>query len=58
MIPSSMFYNDTLIASADAKLITWSELPNPDIPILFHGCETEENWVDEGAVGSASSVLM
>jgi hypothetical protein len=52
-----MFYDDTLIASADAKLISWSELPNPEIPILFQGCETEENWVDEGAVSSKSSRL-
>ena len=50
MVPAALFYNDTLIASAtDVKLIQWSGLPNPRIPILFQGCETEEAWIDEGA---------
>jgi helicase MOV-10 len=50
MVPAALFYNDTLIASAtDVKLIEWSGLPNPRIPILFQGCESEESWIDEGA---------
>lgn len=50
MVPAALFYNDTLIASAsDVNLIKWSGLPNPRIPILFQGCESEESWIDEGA---------
>lgn len=50
MVPSKLFYNDQLIASAeDVKLIKWSGLPNPDIPVVFRGCQTEESWVHEGA---------
>jgi superfamily I DNA and/or RNA helicase len=50
MVPSKLFYNDQLIASAEnVTKIQWSGLPNPDIPIVFRGCETEESWVHEGA---------
>ena len=50
MVPAALFYNDTLIASAtDVSLLNWSRLPNPRIPILFQGCESEESWIDEGA---------
>lgn len=50
MVPAALFYNDSLIASAtDVDLLKWSGLPNPRIPILFQGCETEESWIDEGA---------
>ena len=48
MVPAALFYEDSLIASAeDVHLVKWSKLPNPKIPILFQGCETEENWIDE-----------
>ena len=48
MVPAGLFYEDSLIASAkDVHLVKWSKLPNPKIPILFQGCETEENWIDE-----------
>jgi superfamily I DNA and/or RNA helicase len=50
MVPSKLFYDDKLFASApDVKLIKWSGLPNPTIPVVFRGCETEESWVHEGA---------
>lgn len=50
MVPAALFYNDTLIASAaDVNLLQWSGLPNPRIPILFQGCDSEESWIDEGA---------
>lgn len=50
MVPSKLFYDDKLFASAsDVKLIKWSGLPNPIIPVVFRGCETEESWVHEGA---------
>ncbi|WWC89628.1 uncharacterized protein L201_004553 [Kwoniella dendrophila CBS 6074] len=48
MIPAAMFYEDTLIPSArDVKLLEWKDLPNAKLPILFQGCEGEENWIDE-----------
>lgn len=54
-----MFYDDTLIPAAkDVSLISWSQLPNPQIPILFEGCETDESWVDEGAVSIHLSKLI
>jgi hypothetical protein len=47
----SLFYQDTLLAYAtDVKLVKWSGLTNPDMPVLFHGCATKEDTVDEGAV--------
>ena len=50
MVPSSMFYHDTLVPSArNVSLIEWSQLPNPRIPILFQGCETKERGIDEGS---------
>ena len=50
MIPAALFYEDTLEPAAqDVSLIQWSGLPNTNIPILFRGCETDEDWVEEGA---------
>ncbi|WWC71188.1 uncharacterized protein I206_105141 [Kwoniella pini CBS 10737] len=54
MIPAAMFYDDTLIPVArDVELLRWRGLPNPKIPILFHGCEGEENWIDESWYNSS-----
>ena len=51
MVPAALFYEDALLASAkDVKLIKWSGLPNPRIPILFQGCNTKEDTIDEGTV--------
>lgn len=51
MVPAALFYEDSLVASAqDVRLVKWSQLPNPTIPILFAGCESKEDWIDEGAV--------
>ncbi len=48
MVPAALFYEDTLQPAAqDVSLIEWSGLPNSDIPILFRGCETEEDWIEE-----------
>ena len=48
MVPAALFYEDSLIASAqNVHLVKWSRLPNPKIPILFQGVETEENWIEE-----------
>jgi hypothetical protein len=48
MVPAALFYDDTLQPAAkDVGLIQWSGLPNPRIPILFRGCETHEDWIEE-----------
>ncbi|WWD04020.1 hypothetical protein V865_002083 [Kwoniella europaea PYCC6329] len=51
MIPAALFYDDTLIPAArDVELLKWQGFPNPNIPILFYGCEGEENWIDEVSI--------
>jgi hypothetical protein len=48
MVPSAMFYQDRLIPAAqDVKLMRWSQMPNPNIPILFRGSDSEEYCIDE-----------
>jgi superfamily I DNA and/or RNA helicase len=50
MAPSALFYDDTLVPRAqDVRLIKWSGLVNPDVPIAIKGIETEEATIDEGA---------
>ena len=50
MVPAALFYDDTLEPAAqDVSLVKWGGLPNPSIPILFRGCETDEDWIGEGA---------
>ena len=53
MIPAVLFYEDTLQPAAmDVSLMKWHGLPNPKIPIAFIGCETDDDWIEEGAVSS------
>ena len=48
MVPSAMFYQDRLVPAArDVQMMRWSQLPNPQIPILFKGCNSEEYCIDE-----------
>lgn len=49
MMPSGMFYNSTLIpeAKSTSSLTTWSGLPNPRIPVLFHPSSGEEVWIQD-----------
>ncbi|ORX40980.1 P-loop containing nucleoside triphosphate hydrolase protein [Kockovaella imperatae] len=50
MIPSTLFYEDTLVPAArDVGHLAWEGLPNPAMPIAFLGCDSEENWIEEGA---------
>lgn len=57
MVPAALFYEDALLASAkDVNLVKWSKLPNPNIPILFRGCNTEDDTQDEGAVSATNLV--
>ena len=56
MIPSTLFYEDTLLPAAkDVRRLPWSGLPNPEMPIAFLGCNAEENWIEEGAVSLSFS---
>lgn len=53
-LPSSLFYNDTLLACAPeavqtTMLSSWHRLPRAQFPILFHDIDAAENFVDEGA---------
>jgi superfamily I DNA and/or RNA helicase len=49
MMPSVMFYNDTLLAKAAGteSLTSWKTLPNSRIPILFHPSKGEEKWIQD-----------
>jgi helicase MOV-10 len=51
MMPSAMFYNSTLLPEArqTSSLLSWSALPNPQIPVLFHPSSDDENWVTDTA---------
>jgi hypothetical protein len=53
MPPSTIFYSDTLEPCADNGTVSWSELPIPDLPLVFLGNDSEEESHDE--VCSSSS---
>ena len=58
MIPAALFYEDTLQPAAqDVSLLEWHGLPNPEIPILFQGVETGEEWIEEGAVSAQTLIF-
>jgi putative helicase MOV10L1 len=44
-IPNELFYNGDLLPSAELMLTTsllgWKDLPNPNVPLLFHGIQGE-----------------
>lgn len=50
MLPSTLFYSDTLIPCAPqtVHLQEWEGLPNKKMPILFEGIESKEEWIEEG----------
>lgn len=50
MPPSAIFYDDSLVPCATNGMISWSGLPNPDLPLVFFGHDAKEECVDE--VGS------
>ncbi|KAJ3818044.1 P-loop containing nucleoside triphosphate hydrolase protein [Lentinula raphanica] len=49
MPPSAMFYNDSLEPSATNGLISWAGLTNNKFPLMFLGCDTKDESVDERA---------
>ncbi|KAF9118438.1 hypothetical protein BGW39_001171 [Mortierella sp. 14UC] len=69
MMPSAMFYNDTLVASADDAMITSMLgspiLPNPECPIAFVGVngldasQVDEavSWYNEAEAEKVASII-
>ncbi|KAL7417001.1 P-loop containing nucleoside triphosphate hydrolase protein [Mrakia frigida] len=49
MTPSSLFYGDTLEPAARNGSISWTELPNNDLPFVFFNTVGDEEMVDEHA---------
>ncbi len=54
LLPSTLFYDDTLEPKAKAPLPSWPELPNSKLPVLIKGIEQPEDWVEE--VGMSRSL--
>ncbi|KAF7297231.1 hypothetical protein MIND_00956200 [Mycena indigotica] len=54
MPPSAMFYDDSLVPCAVNGAVTWSRLPNPRLPLMFIGSDTEEecraSWYNSGEI--------
>ncbi|KAJ3937652.1 MAG: P-loop containing nucleoside triphosphate hydrolase protein [Lentinula lateritia] len=49
MPPSAMFYNDSLEPCASNGMISWTGLSNNKYPLMFLGCNTKDESVDERA---------
>ncbi|KAG0152337.1 hypothetical protein CROQUDRAFT_649720, partial [Cronartium quercuum f. sp. fusiforme G11] len=54
MLPSTLFYNDTLEPCAppqilNTELVNWARLPHKGTPIIFKSVQCTEDWVDEGS---------
>jgi hypothetical protein len=47
LLPSTIFYNDTLEPVAYVPLSRWTGLPNNRLPMLIQGIEGNEDWIDE-----------
>jgi hypothetical protein len=57
MPPSAIFYNDSLEPCAKNGVVSWSGLPNPRLPVIFFGCDSEEASTDEVCLSSLTSCL-
>jgi superfamily I DNA and/or RNA helicase len=49
MPPSAIFYNDSLEPCAQNGTISWTGLPNPQLPLVFIGNDSDEESIDERA---------
>ncbi|KIY70065.1 P-loop containing nucleoside triphosphate hydrolase protein [Cylindrobasidium torrendii FP15055 ss-10] len=50
MPPSAMFYDDTLQPCATVNgHVAWSGLPNPKVPFMFLGSDSEDDCIEERA---------
>lgn len=47
MPPSAIFYDDILQPCAQNGTVSWSRLPNSQLPLVFFGGDSEEVSVDE-----------
>jgi helicase MOV-10 len=47
LLPSTLFYDDTLEPKANARIPDWNWLPNRKLPVAIRGLESEEDWVEE-----------
>ncbi len=47
LLPSTLFYEDTLEPKADTPLLTWGGMLNPKLPVVIKGIEAAEDWVEE-----------
>jgi hypothetical protein len=47
MPPSAIFYDDSLEPCVQNGSVSWSGLPNPQLPLVFIGNNSEEQSVDE-----------
>lgn len=52
LLPSTLFYDDTLKPKAEAPLLVWKGLLNPKLPVVIKGVEEAEDWVEEVSVSS------
>jgi len=50
MVPSSLFYGDTLEPAATNGSISWTELPNEQLPFVFFNVVGDEEMVDEASL--------
>ena len=57
LLPSTIFYDDSLEPVAKVTLSQWSDLPNKRLPMLIKGIEANEDWIDEVSWGTISSWL-
>jgi hypothetical protein len=54
LLPSTIFYDDSLEPVAKVALSQWADLPNKRLPMLIKGIESDEDWIDE--VGSCNPI--
>ena len=47
MPPSTIFYDDRLQPCAQNGTVSWSRLPNSQLPLVFFGSDSEEASIDE-----------
>lgn len=47
MPPSTIFYDDMLQPCAQNGTVSWSRLPNSQLPLVFFESDSEETSIDE-----------
>jgi helicase MOV-10 len=49
LLPSTLFYDDTLEPKANVPVPAWKWLPNSKLPVAIRGIESTEDWVEEAS---------